>query len=904
MNFKRGLILGLSLLQFFLLFDGIQKRTEFIKRQSVIPEKPSSTWWKMQLQDPSTGEVPANIRHKDLAFARNTFPVGSRSDGVEWKNVGPNNIGGRTRALAFDRKNSNIIIAGAASGGIWKSTDQGNSWKLVTTPEHNISISWLHQDPRQGEENNWYACTGEPTGASQGAANFSAHFGGDGVLASNDNGETWNRLGSFINDSPQRNDSLDLTWKILVDNQSTQTILLLASHSGIYRSEDQGASWKNVSGNRFGGQEVDLVQTSDGIWYAAFGGNLGSGGLFRSVDGITFNLIGKPESVLGRGIIGLNPQNENSMYVLYNTDGKGLRSEFLGRASYHSLYKYTYISGNGSGVGGNWENISNMLPHGPWPFDDYYAQGGYCMDIKVSPYDSNLVALAGINLNISEDGFATQSSKFAGGYYHKIDTPLYQIYPNHHPDVQVLVFHPTDSNIMMTGSDGGIHLTRNLYDTAIVWESLNNGYVTTQFYTLAIPDAPGSTEIIGGLQDNGTLYSSDVTGNDWTMPVDYDGAYCHFLNHANQFVAAKQQDGIVKVEVDANGIRTGFERIDPEVPSDYLFINPYTVDPNDDRILYLPNGSNLYRCLDIGQFPINNQFAKKPPNTWDKMTISGLSGTVSAIEASVSPANRVYIGTNSGGLFRIDSANSNYTSKSIKIPSGNGFVSSIAADPANADRVVVVFSNYNIYSVFYSENAGEDWQNVSGNLEGKIQPGVPPQLMQINDGPSCRVAKFVELEEGTWLLVGTSVGLYGALNLDSMNTVWDKIGEASIANNVVTAIEFRKSDGRLAIATHGQGVFSANVESLKAPDPTGVDSEKEFSVTIIPNPVRDFVKIDSDYPEAVRLNVFDFRGKLIPVSYENINGSFEVNLDGIAPGTYFIQVSADNKQVTKKIIKL
>lgn len=885
-----------------LFVAGLFQLNQFIDTSNeTFAEKPNVQWWKMQLEDPSTGELPKNIRAQELDFVSSKFPMGSRSEQLQWKNIGPYNIGGRTRALAFDRTNPQIIVAGSASGGIYRTEDQGLTWEKVSTHEHNVSISWIEQDPRAGKEKIWYASTGEARGASQGAPNFSAHFGGDGVLISEDNGKTWNRLGSFINDSPQRQDSLDQTWKILVDNQSAQTVLMLATTTGIYRSEDEGATWRNVSGSKQAGQEIDIAQTKSGVWYAYINAGIGSSGLFRSTDGKNFNLVHALTSSLGRGIIGLNPQNENALYLVCVTPGTGMISEFLGRNGYHSLFKYYYRSGNGSGAGGQLINLSQNLPKGGWPFDDYHSQTGYCMDIKVSPHDSNLVALSGVNLNISHDGFSTPNlAKFAGGYYHKVDTPFYQIYPNHHPDLQITVFHPTNKKVMMTGSDGGIHLTRDVYANQVVWESLNNGYVTTQFYTLAVDKKIGSNKVIGGLQDNGTLYYLADEKDNWSMPVDYDGAYCHFLDFSPFFLAAKQQAGLFKVAVNSAGKRIAFSRLDPNVPGNYLFINPYTIDPNNNRTLYLPNGNKLYRCVDINQFEMDNQFLKRNSG-WDEIQINGLAGTVSAVEVSKNPSNILYLGTSGSDLYRVDTANGNYSVTNIKIPNSSGFVSSIATHPKDGNKLVVVFSNYNVYSLFYSENGGATWQNISGDLEGEIQPGVPADFKQINNGPSCRLAKFIDLQDSTWLLVGTSVGLFGTLTIDSMNTKWMRVGETTIGTNVVTAIDYRSPDGYLAVATHGGGVFTASLTHSEFI--VGSSETDNIHLKLYPNPAANRLNVELQKSEYAEISVYDLVGVKQPVKLVVEAEKVSLDVSNLKSGGYLVYIQQNGKSYIRRFVK-
>jgi hypothetical protein len=122
-----------------------------------------------RLHDPATGTIPDNIREKELAFAagipRRSESL-SKSDGsaaaltTTWSKRGPHNVGGRTRALAFDVTNVNLMLAGGVSGGTWRSTNGGTSWSQATTPSQLHSVTCLVQDPRSGHTSTWYYGTG------------------------------------------------------------------------------------------------------------------------------------------------------------------------------------------------------------------------------------------------------------------------------------------------------------------------------------------------------------------------------------------------------------------------------------------------------------------------------------------------------------------------------------------------------------------------------------------------------------------------------------------------------------------------------------------------------------------------------------------------------------------------
>ena len=147
----------------------------------------------MRLKSPHTGEIPRGIARKELEFARSLptaesarsshFYKGNQIPHFAWKNRGPYNIGGRTRALGLDIRDENIILAGGVTGGIWKTMDNGKSCRKTTRPDEIQSVTCLVQDTRPGKEDTWYYGTGEYQG--------SWGISGDGIYKSTDNGEHW-----------------------------------------------------------------------------------------------------------------------------------------------------------------------------------------------------------------------------------------------------------------------------------------------------------------------------------------------------------------------------------------------------------------------------------------------------------------------------------------------------------------------------------------------------------------------------------------------------------------------------------------------------------------------------------------------------------------------------------------
>ncbi|MCS7155158.1 MAG: T9SS type A sorting domain-containing protein [Bacteroidota bacterium] len=762
-------------------------------------------WEWMRLRNPRTGRIPDDIRARELAFAEQlpraeSFRKGPYPVALSWTHRGPINIGGRTRALAIDRTDENVLLAGGVSGGLWRSADGGQSWTKVTDPEDLHSITCIVQDPRPGKTHIWYYGTGELVGNS--ARGGGAPYRGDGIFRSVDGGRTWRVLESTSTRRPHAFDQpFDYVWNLAVDPSNwAQDELYAATYGRIFRSLDGGRSWTAV----LGAQEpsslhTDVAVTPQGVVYATLGeassiANVQSPsrGIWRSPDGVNWTPItpsGWPTNYR-RIVIGIAPSNPNIVYFLAETPGSGVNG--------HSLWRYTYLSGDGSGSGGRWENRSFNLPR---TFD---SQGSYDLVIAVKPDDPNVVFIGGTNLYRSLNGFAEPNSFTHIGGYAPSGSGLY---PNHHPDQHALQFRPSNPRVLYTGSDGGVHRTDDCLASTVRWTSLNNGYLTTQFYTIALRPVPADPLLIGGMQDNGTWATSSFDGQTpWRSVLGGDGAYCAISRDGlSRYVSA--QNGVTyRITYDASGRETGWTRIDPAGGAGYLFINPFALDPNDDRVFYVAGGQVLWRNENVTAIPM---FRSEPASTnWTALEPTYVSeGVITALAPTAQPAHRVYYGTSTGRLFRLDRAHEP-GSRPVDItgpqfPRG-AYVSALAPDPENGDRLLVVFSNYEVPSLFYTADGGRTWMDVSGNLEEHPDGS--------GSGPSVRWAVITSRAGRPFYLVGTSTGLYSAEALEGRNTVWRQEGARTIGNVVVSMLAARPEDGFVAVATHGNGVYAAYVD--------------------------------------------------------------------------------------------
>jgi hypothetical protein len=888
--------------------------------QFGTPDNPEgrAAWELKRLADPLTGQIPPHIRERELMFS-STLPndnqLSGRTENINWHQRGPWNVGGITRALAMDINDENILLAGTNSGGVWRSTNGGQTWTPITPKDDYHGITCIAQDKRPGKTNVWYFGSGDVyCSASAGGAFYS----GNGLYKSVDNGLTWSKLASTSPNTPQTFDSnWDVIYKVVTyPNDSINDVVFTAIYGNILKSIDGGATWNVVKGNG-SSYFTDVNVTPNGVVYATLGSDGGGKGIWRSPDGINFTNITPPNfaTTYNRIVSGYTPTNENVVYFLGNTPGFGTPdTNFLGDVEWNSLWKYTYISGNGDSAGGIWEDLSNSLPTTGGPFDKFTCQGSYDLVIKVKPDDPNIVFIGGTNLYRSTNGFANPSTnRFVGGYKEGTTLPIVLGYDNHHPDQHEILFYPSNPNKMLSGNDGGVFKTDNCLDDTIQWTSLDNGYITTMFYTLAIDHGtPGNEVVIGGAQDNGSWFTKDtVLTNPWVTPRGGDGSFCAIADGRTDYYFSIQNGKMMNAHVDNNGTITSYARIDPIGGEGYQFINPFILDPNNSNIMYLAAGKYLWRNNDLSGIPLINNWDSISTNwvQWpDSVPLSGAE--ITAIGVSKNPANRVYYGTSKKRLYRIDNAN-NGTPTPIDVSGNvapnsfpaNGFINCIAVDPQDADRVMVVFSNYSVYSVYYSLNGGSSWIKVAGNLEQNAAGS--------GNGPSIRWASIIHPPQGgTAYLLGTSTGLYGTVNLDSSSTQWIQLAANDIGKVVVSMMDYRESDGRLMVATHAAGMFSTYIKNAnQLPDLTFIKKvNQENTLNIYPNPTKEIINIEFEIEkdQKVSFSLYDAMGrKTQDVSikqYQTGKHKHQLNLANLPKGTYYVKINFENKEMNKLII--
>jgi hypothetical protein len=399
------------------------------------------------------------------------------------------------------------------------------------------------------------------------------------------------------------------------------------------------------------------------------------------------------------------------------------------------------------------------------------------------------------------------------------------------------------------------------------------------------------------------------------MPFNGDGMLAAISDNEEDFYMSIQRGVLYKMKLDNTGARIDHQRMDPSScdSTNYMWKNPFAMDANNDNVVYWAEKNKLWRNNDIDNIPYNNSHQKSDFG-WHMFTDTLQSQMkISTITTSVNPPNIVYYGTQSKYLFRIDNAHVGDPSKTMLTspPAVSGsYCHDIAINPENADELIVVYSNYSVYSLFHSLDGGQSWKIIGGNLEENYNG--------TGNGPSCRTAVIIPFNNQTLYLVGTTIGLFGTTDLArgsygqqfaiEDSTIWEQIGFQDFGTTVVEDISFRQSDGLLVVATFGNGIYQINLQG-----PGGVLSAEEnsfdyFDSKIYPNPTSEKInlsfnlKTNKDY----RWIIFNQMGTVVKQS-NNLNGfngnnKIDINTSELVSGVYFLSLRSRGNSITKEFI--
>ncbi|MCB0718371.1 MAG: PKD domain-containing protein [Bacteroidetes bacterium] len=772
----------------------------------------------MMLRDPNTGRIPANVRQRELAFAatipRAGFAKSSQALTETWTPRGPANVGGRTRALAidldFNGTSNQRLLAGGISGGMYVSNNDGQSWTIATGLNDHASVTAIAQDP--SNRNVWYYGTGEHLGNS--ARGLAANFNGIGMFKSTDGGASWSHLASTGQGDHQAFDNtFDRVWSIAI--HPTSSVVYAAVYGQILASSDGGSSWSGVLGDGPPFSEItDVHVAADGDVYAALSRS-GSGkteyGIFRSSTGASgsFTNISPPGLANDpyRIVIDTAPSDPSVLYAFVQTTAGGET------AADHQLFRYNEGSNS-------WQNLTSALPdeQGVSGNASMSTQGGYDQIVVVHPSNPNIVFIGGTNLYRSDNG--GQSFTRVGGY---AGPDSYAGREGHHSDQHALVFYPNNTSTALSGSDGGVSRSTNILTGSPTWAYINTGYVTSQFYGIGVDPNAGGEFIIGGLQDNGTWGAETANGQTpWFQIFSGDGGFTNVAPGGSMITVTAQLGTMYRITPPNN-----FSNIAPAGASQYEFIVPNALDPNDPNVLYVAESGGVWRNSNLSGIPDGNS----DPTSLNWTFLSGSAQAnhrTTMLSVPKAPAGRIFFATtdyqSTTRLIRVDNAPGNGSGVDIMPPIQASnfppFPADVAANPNNGDEIVAVFSNYGIESIWHSTNAGGSWTNIGGNLGG-------------TDGPSIRSVVIVPTNSGTVVMVGTSTGVYSTSNINGGSTSWALEGGSVIGNVVVGQLQLRYSDATVTVATHGRGVYQAKVSGGGATGAQAATDKNALAIEVL-----------------------------------------------------------------------
>ena len=972
---RKNLPLSLALISIVLgvvvlVFSNNRSKYEYSPKLSesesvVYGTKPSMEYLSLIRNNQITGL----INPSDLGKVQSQLNDFSKSRSIvdlTWRQLGPDNFGGRTRAIIFDNQDAEAktIYAAGVTGGVWKSEDVGISWHKINESGYNLNVSCM----KQGADGAIYAGTGESFDVGSftglGEIGFTGGFMGQGIFKST-NGNDFTLISST---EPQFNE-YDSDWAFINElavDQNTGRIFA-ATNSGLKYSDNGGDSWlvaKDTSGAELSMNSLDVQVASDGAVVACvdnFCYISPSGVADAFVTRSTGDSISLPAEGVARIEFAFAPTDANVLYAsVVNSQG--------------SLYN-VYLSED---HGVSWRIV---LPGSP-TIPVFLGLGVYDNALTVFPENPYMVLLGGIDAwigkKIQETGFYSWES-ISSGFLRPFSSRYLPL--EHH----AYVFRPGSNNDFFIGSDGGIAIgTINSTDTA--FETSNRSYFTTQFYSIA----PSGIEnyVVGGAQGNGSILITG-TGNttkQGEVILGGTGSAC-VVSLINKDVLVTSAGGatLLRSEDAGDNYSTQFveglnldedsfytpmalwENFDNPNSRDSLwYFNRDTLHPivsgtklqvrsnNSGQPFYytLPSGveippkdsllvrdvvSSRYFIASADEVYMTNElhnFGKTPEWFEISNTNVGFIGSSHCIAYS-SDANHLFVGTRDGKLYRIsnlalaynyDRADVNspeciVSTQEIPLDNPDGqVVTSISVDPDYPSNVMITLGNYgNENYVFFSENALDEFP-VFSSRQGNL-----PQMPVYSS--------VIEMSNTDMGIIGTEHGIFVTEDITASPTVWmrqdslmgsvpvfqlqqqivSKMSDTVVLVNgiEITKIPYQGTDnyGVIYAATYGRGLLRCNIFEK----PVGIEETypehitKVHDLTIYPNPVTTYatIELESSISSDASIFVYDLSGRKALSLTKNVKkgiNKIDLNLVGLNNGSYIIQIIIGSDVYSQKFI--
>ena len=666
------------------------------------------------------GYVPADWRDKAFTHINkynSSKALKKISQNLTWTGLGPNNIGGRVRAIVVDPNDANIVYAGSVSGGVWKTTDGGNNWFPLDDHMANLAVCSLVLDPNNS--NILYAGTGE------GFSNYD-YIRGAGIFKTTDAGLTWTQLSST------NNSDFYFVNRLVIDH--TTSNIYAATRTGLFKSTDGGTTFtKMVDAASLGnGSCLDVIinYTTPTTIFATFGLFVQSQ-IWRSTDGGNTFSFNYSKSGMGRIEMAGSASNPQVAYA-----------SFVDPNSYQVGFMAVTVN-----AGKSWNSISIPGPATDGSSTYTGKQGWYNNALVVDPDNASKAFAAGIDMFTTTD---------MGNKWYRVTNAYYpnDPHPSVHADIHTIVFAPSNHQIMYTGTDGGIYYSK---DRGSYWYEDNNNLSITQFYYGAV--APTGNIYYGGTQDNYTLKSSGskvwgpiLGGDGGVVEVNYNSPLFIYAEQPN-FTFFKSTNGGSTFAYAQNGLPINSST--HETTDRTLFITPFTMDPNNPSIL-IAGTYRLWRTTDGAA----SWTAISGDLTGDGTGSTG--SKISAVTIAQENSSVIYAGCSNGKLQITTDGGTAWTERDAGLPIA--YITRIATVPNDPSTAYVSYSGFvSNNKVYKSTNYGQTWTNVSGDL-----PNIPVNCLVVNP--------YVNDN----LFAGTDLGVFSTTN-GGTNWTQDNDGLANVS---------------------------------------------------------------------------------------------------------------------------
>lgn len=881
------------------------------EEETERPDQPDHAYFLNHLQtlDPVTGRVPLDGVSKAINEASllaqqsndQASQVANTHEELVWDNI-PADISGRVRAITIDPERPMIngeettrLWAGSVTGGLWVNDNAGDpnsSWTPVEGISKNMSISSITFDPDNSDI--MYLGTGESFTAINIYRESSSV--GNGIWKSEDHGQTWTQLSSttqfqYINDIVIKTEGEDnVIYSAVVSGVYKGESFQSTPSDGLFRSADGGNNWTQVLPNI---PNTDTPYAPSDIELDAIGrifvGTMrnndlkGAGVVLHSDNGTDWtvydeitNSVFDPANLYypGRVIIKSAPSDPNRVYAIISGGRTEAATGWIRDDGQNSIIIQSFDQGD------TWSQFA--LPSqiiGTWSNITWHAAA-----MAVNPLNPDDLLIGALNgFRLTNANLATLASGRDWSPTTFWNPPGNTKYV--HADQHQIVYDIDKPDSLFVSTDGGVFFTANAQDLSPDFSEVNKNFNTLQYYSLAISPTFGDQYLMAGTQDNSTLRS--INSNISFFPNSGgDGAYC--------FIDQDQQN-LVIYSSQYNGFRVVWNRNSPSNLSSIgdrnvgLFINPSDYD-SKNNILYTNRiGIDIVNNNNNSNRPILRATLGNGTIQEDILDLGvEINSPISAVKASpfsTTGRSNIFFGTQSGRLYRTLNASDTPLTREITggdFPTSN--ISSIDIGRSEAE-IMVTFSNYGVNSVWYTDNSGDTWQSIEGNL-----PDMPIRWGIFN--PLDRDQIYLATELGVWFL-NRSQG-------DGLTWVQERIGLEDIR---VDMIKIRKIDGWFVAATHGRGIFQSqlNVDDFV----TSTPELPLLEVQAFPNPTSNnlSIKLNANWSGETNLSLTNLQGKeFMTKSFPE--SSLRLDVSSLPRGIYLLKIWSNGFQSTTKRILL